>query len=78
MVDIHLEVKEQIIKDKLKRFMILLRTVQDAVHSTYLRAWKGQERTTLRQHIHISESRGGSIQPQQPTKMNPLNWMRGR
>ena len=71
------KIKEQIIKNKLKRFLILLRTVQDAVHSTYLRAWKGQERTTLRQHIHISENRSPAVQIQQPSKLNPFNWIRG-
>lgn len=50
------KIKEQVIKNKLKRFEILIREVQDAVHSTYLRAWNGQERRTLRQHIHIQES----------------------
>ena len=72
------KIKEQIIKNKLKRYLILIRTVQDAVHSTYLRAWKGQERKTLREHIHVSETRGNMTPPpQQPTKMNPLNWIRG-
>ena len=73
-----LKIKEQLIKNKLKRFMLLIRVVQDAVHSTYLRAWKGQERTTLRQHIHISESRGGNQyqQPSQPSRINPLNFFR--
>ncbi len=74
------KIKEQLIKNKLKRFMLLLRTIQDAVHSTYLRAWKGQERTTLRQHIHISETRGANNYqpPQQSSRINPLNWLGGR
>jgi len=54
------KIKEQVIKNKLKRFEIIVREVQDAVHSTYLRAWNGQERRTLRQHIQISETVGGS------------------
>jgi len=70
------KIKEQIIKNKLKRFMIIIREVQDAVHSTYLRAWKGQERTTLRQHIHISETKGGSMLPQ--PKLGMLDRIRGR
>ena len=51
------KIKEQLVKNKLKNFDLLMREVQDSVHSTYLRAWKGQERGTLRQHIHISEMR---------------------
>jgi len=68
------KIKEQIIKNKLKRFMIIIREVQDAIHSTYLRAWKGQERTTLRQHIHISENKGPAFMPQQKTGM--FDWIK--
>lgn len=57
------KVKEQIIKNKLKRFEILIREIQDAVHSTYLRALFGAERRTLREHIHISETKGLNNQP---------------
>ena len=53
------KIREQIMKNKLKRYLILIREVQDAVHSTYLRAWKGIERKSLREHAHISETRGG-------------------
>ena len=52
------KIKQQIMKNKLKRFLILIREIQDAVHSTYLRAFGGQERKTLREHAHISETRG--------------------
>lgn len=69
------KIKQQIIKNKLKRFMILIREIQDAVHSTYLRAWKGQERTTLRQHIHISETKGGVPMPQQGSG-GAMGWFR--
>lgn len=69
------KIKQQIIKNKLKRFLILIRSIQDTVHSTYLRAYRGQERTTLRQHFHITENRGNMMQPQSsPSKLNPLNW----
>jgi len=54
------KIKQQIIKGKLKRFVLIVRTIQDAIHATYMRAWKGQERATLRQHTHISESRGNN------------------
>jgi hypothetical protein len=56
------KIKEQIMKNKLKRFDILIREVQDAVHSTYLRAWNGQERRTLRQHITVNENVNAPIQ----------------
>jgi len=60
----------------LKRFESIIRMVQDAVHSAYQRAWKGQERTTLRQHTHISETKGGMIMPQQQQGFNPLGILR--
>lgn len=67
------KIKEQIIKNKLKRFELIIRKVQDAVHSTYKRAWNGQERRTLRQHIHINETMGGTIPQQKPPRIwNPF------
>ncbi len=71
------KIKEQIIKNKLKRFELIVREVQDAVHSTYLRAMNGSERSSIRKHIHISESTGGTgLQPNKPSKINPLNLFR--
>ena len=71
------KIKEQIIKNKLKRFELLIRTVQDTVHSTYLRAWKGQERGTLRKHTHVSETIGGNMPPNSRGG-SPLSWFTGR
>lgn len=71
------KIREQLMKNKLKRFELLIRCIQDTVHSAYQRAWKGQERTTLRQHINISEHRGaGNIVPQ--PSASPLNWFKKR
>lgn len=71
------KIKEQIMKNKLKRFMLLLRQVQDAVHSTYNRAYNGIERKTLREHIHISETKGGNVIPQ-PQKSGLFGFFRKR
>lgn len=67
-------IKKQKMKDKLKEYILMQRKIEDIVHSTFLRALHGQERRTLRQHIHISETKGG-YQPQ-PTKSNGglLSW----
>ena len=53
------KIRLQIIKGKLKRFVLIIRVIQDSVHSTFMRAWKGVERETLRRYTHVSESRGG-------------------
>jgi hypothetical protein len=71
------KIKLQVIKDKLKRFEILIRCIQDSVHSTYLRAYKGMERRTLREHFHTTESIGGFNQ-QKTTAWTPLNWLRSK
>ena len=73
------KIKEQIIKNKLKRFENIIRCVQDAVHSTYLRALNGTERRTLRQHWNITESRGNMHTPEaEGSKFNPFNWGKRR
>jgi len=68
------DIKAQKIKDKLKLFDSLLRLIQDSIHSTYNRAWKGMERTSLRKHIHVSEAVGSPVFPQQ--KGGRLGWGR--
>ena len=65
-------IKQQKVKDKLKDFEILIRMIQDTVHSTYQRAWKGQERSTLRTHMHISETKGMNMSPPQSGSYNPF------
>jgi hypothetical protein len=72
-------IKAQKLKSKMKRFESIIRFVQDTVHSAYNRAWKGQERRTLREHIHITESKGGLglINNQPKFTMNPIKLMGG-
>jgi len=69
-------VKEQKRKNKLKRFESIVRMVQDTVHSAYQRAWKGQERTTARSHMSVTENKGGMMMPQQSSGFNPLGILR--
>jgi hypothetical protein len=72
-------ISQQKLKSKLKRFESIIRFVQDTVHSSYNRAWKGQERRTLREHITITESKGGlgSFQQQPKYTMNPIKMFGG-
>ena len=65
-------IKDQKRKSKLKRFESLTRMVQDTIHSAYQRAWKGQERSSARSHMSISETKGGMMMPQQKSGFNPL------
>jgi hypothetical protein len=70
------KISEQLMKNKLKRFESIIRVIQDTIHSTYNRAYKGQERSSLRKHHHISENVNPPTMPQRPSKINPLNWGR--
>jgi hypothetical protein len=57
------KIREKMKKDKLKLYGLLMRQIQDIIHSAYNRAWKGIERKTIRQNIHVSETMGGATQP---------------
>lgn len=71
-------IRQTIMKNKYKRFILIMRLVQDTVHDTYLRALAGVERRSLRQHINISEVQTlGNPQMQQKKDSkwyNPLSW----
>lgn len=69
------KIKENIMKTKLTRYLLLTREIQDAVHSTYNRAFAGMERKTLREHIHVAETRGGV--PVQQNKGGLFGWLKG-
>jgi hypothetical protein len=72
-------IKAQKMKSKMKRFESIMRFVQDTIHSAYNRAWRGQERKTLREHIHITESKGNGLMAQKPNyTMNPIKAWSGR
>lgn len=62
------KIREQIIKDKLKMYDLMMRVIQDTVHSTYNRAFAGQERKTLRQHIHVTENMSPNINQKQNSR----------
>lgn len=58
------EVRQRIFKQKLNRFSLILRFIQDIIHSTYNRAEGGQERASLRKHMQVSEVSGANPMPQ--------------
>jgi hypothetical protein len=71
------QVREKGRKDRLKHYNIIVRVIQDSIHSTYQRAWGGKERSSFRKQVHVSESPTLNIQSQYPqSKLNPLNWLR--
>lgn len=69
------QVREKGRKDRLKHYAIIVRVIQDSIHSTYQRAWGGKERSSFRKQVHVSENPNLSYQNQSPpSKLNPLNW----
>jgi len=67
------KIRQNLIKEKLKRFPLLCRVIQDTVHSTYQRAWNGQERASIRQHMTISETKG-NVTAQPPKSGGLFSW----
>lgn len=72
------KLKVQIMNDRLKMLDALVQWMCNQIHGAYQRAWKGQERSTLRTHMHISENKGGSPPAQGGSSMNPFNWAKRR
>lgn len=73
-------IKNQLLKNKLKKFDMVQREIEDAVHATLLRAYKGEERGSFRRHMNINEHSGfvGGAPTQQPTGIKALFGMGGK
>jgi len=71
-----INIREQLMKNKLKGYDWLMRVIQDSVHSAYLRALNGMERRTLRQNIHVSEQVGNVSQMQGQGGGGILSWFK--
>jgi len=66
-------IRQQKMKAKYKMFESIIMDILNPIHSAYQRAWKGEERTTLRKHTNITENRGmPMIQPQPANAFNPF------
>jgi len=53
------KIKTERRKMNLKEFKVLFHSIQHFVESIHNRAWKGEERGSLRRHFNISEVIGG-------------------
>jgi len=59
------KIQEEKRKVNLREFESLFTQMKHIVESTHNRAWKGEERGSLRRHLNISEVIGGGQQQQQ-------------
>ena len=62
------KIKQERIKLNLREFEIIFRQLESLVEATHNRAWKGEERGSLRRHFNISEVIGGKSQQQEKKK----------
>jgi len=56
-------IRKKLFMEKIKKFQTIIRYLQDNVHSVYNRALGGQERRSIRQHIQVTETKGGINMP---------------
>ena len=54
------KIKQEQIKEKLKEYGLLMAQMETMVYASYNRAWKGEERGSIRRHTNISEVIGGN------------------
>lgn len=59
------KIKKEQVKSNLREFEMLFTQLKALVESTHNRAWKGEERGSLRRHFNISEVIGGKPPMQQ-------------
>jgi len=76
-------IQEDYRKEKIKMLPLIHQAIVNTVHSSYLRAWRGGERESLRTARTVTQSepianRYLSTPPMQPRKfsINPLKWGR--
>jgi len=69
-------IKDKWVKNNLKHHDIIMREIQDVVHSCYQRAWKGMERTSLRKHMSLSEIRNPDIPSQNKSSGGIMKWFK--
>jgi len=58
------KIKQEEVKINLREFEMIFTQLEALVEATHNRAWKGEERGSLRRHFNISEVIGGASQPQ--------------
>jgi hypothetical protein len=80
---------ERIYSKNKRQYPLICRLLIDSIHSAYLRAWKGEERATLRKVMMVtqnqSDSGGGQRQMSSGSSSraggrklwNPMTWLRG-
>jgi hypothetical protein len=67
------KIKEEQLKEKIRDYGMLTSEIEAVVYATFNRAWRGEERASLRRHTNISEV-FGKVQPIQKSG-GPFSWL---
>ena len=71
------KVRNEKLKEKIREYGSLISQLEIIVFATLNRAWKGEERGSIRRHTNISELIGGRPQQQQKSKGGLFGWGKG-
>ena len=71
------KIRNEKLKEKIREYGSLISQLEIIVFATLNRAWKGEERGSMRRHTNISELIGGRPQQQQKSKGGWFGWGKG-
>jgi hypothetical protein len=71
------KIKAEKRRQNLREYELLFVQMKAIVEAIHNRAWRGEERASLRRHTNISEVIGGSKPPQQAQQGGMFRWMKG-
>jgi hypothetical protein len=70
------KIREQQRKEKIREYGMIMSQLEAMVFATYNRAWRGEERGSIRRHTNISEIIGGRSAMPGGDKGGMLKWLR--
>ncbi len=70
------KIKEEQRKEKLREYGLLMAQIESMIYATYNRAFRGEERGSIRRHTNISEIIG-SKSPQVQNQGGMFGWLKG-
>ena len=72
------KIREEQRKEKLREYGMIMAQLESMLFATYNRAWRGEERGSIRRHTNISEIIGGrTAMPQGMNRGGMFKWLTG-
>jgi len=64
-IEVEMEnIKRSLMNERHRMLNSLVIWMLDQIHGAYQRAWKGQERRSIREHMYVTETKGGVYMPE--------------